>query len=86
MNREEFMAIETARYIGLGMDLQAARSLAASDWTWSDGKTHDMRVAEAQLRLDARRRQRRLEPTADDELDSDFTWDQHSPENQRWHE
>jgi hypothetical protein len=86
MSRDEFLAIEVARYIGLGMDLQAARSLANADWGWADGRTYDMRVAEARERLKARRRQRRLEPTVDDLLDDEFQWDRHSPENQRWHE
>ena len=51
MPKDEFMAIETARYIGLGMDLQAARTLANADWGWARGRTHDMRVAEARERL-----------------------------------
>ena len=72
MIRDEFMAIEVARYIGLGMDLQAARSLANADWGWSGGRTHDMRVSEARERLSAHRMQRRLEPTADDVLDAEI--------------
>ena len=71
MTRDEFMAIETARYIGLGMDLQAARSMAASDWSWSGGRTYDMRVAEARQRLNANRWQRRWRPTYEQELEQD---------------
>ena len=86
MSKDEFLAIETARYIGLGMDLQAARSLANADWTWTGGRTYDMRVAEARDRLKAHRRQRWLEPTADDLFDEEYNWDRHSPESNRWHE
>jgi hypothetical protein len=43
-------------------------------------------LEEAQARLRAGRRQRRVEPTADDLADDEFQWDRHSPENQRWHE
>ena len=71
MTRDEFLAIETARYIGLGIDLQAARSMAASDWSWSGGRTYDMRVAEARERLKTRRWQRRHLPTAEDDFDRD---------------
>ena len=84
MSKDEYMAIETARYIGIGMDLQAARSLAASDWAWSGGKTYDMRVAEARDRMLERRIQQKLNPTADDEDAAIRQWDAHSPEANIW--
>jgi hypothetical protein len=84
MTYDEFMAIEVARYIGIGMDLQAARSLAAWDWTWSGGKTYDMRVAEARERVFERRIQQKLHPTADDEDAAIRQWDAHSPEANIW--
>ncbi len=86
LTEPEFMVIEVARYVGLGMDLQAARSLAANDWQCWGGITADMRAAQARTRLKARRLQRRYEPTADDLADQEFEWDRHSPENQRWYE
>lgn len=86
LTEPEFMAIEVARYVGLGMDLQAARSLARNDWNCWGGITGDMRAAQARARLETRRLQRRYEPTADDIADQEFNWDWHSPEAQRWHE
>ena len=71
MTRDEFLAIETARYIGLGLDLEAARSMANADWQWSGGRTYDMRVAEARLRLNVNRWQRRWRPTYEQELERD---------------
>ena len=72
LTHDQFMAIEVARYIGLGMDLQAARSLAANDWDCWGGLTHDMRAAQARARLKANRLQRRYAPTLEDQLDAEI--------------
>ena len=67
MSRELFMAIEVARYIGLGMDLQAARSMAEADWQWCGGRTYEQRTGEARARLRYRGKDRR----DDDQKDYD---------------
>ena len=84
MSKEEFLAIETARYIDAGMDLFAARTLAASDWNWCGGKTFQMRVADALERVLARHIQKKYAPTAEDEDETIRRWDDQTTEANRW--
>ena len=84
MTKTEFMAVETARYIDAGMDLAAARSLAAADWNWCGGKTCQMRVADALERVLQRHIQKKYAPTAADEDETIRRWDDNTPEANRW--